>query len=80
MNLNYFTLFPNPVNETLNIVTTKEIEVQSIAVYNILGQLVLALPNVKVISKIDVSNSKTGKYFIKIDSDKGSSSMKFIKN
>lgn len=77
---NYFTLFPNPVNETLNIVTTKEIEVQSIAVYNILGQLVIALPNVKVISKIDVSNLKTGKYFIKIDSDKGSSSMKFIKN
>ncbi|WP_426091126.1 DUF7619 domain-containing protein [Flavobacterium sp. DSR3-2] len=77
---NYFTLYPNPVNEILNIVTINEIEVKSIAVYNILGQLVIALPNVKVISKIDVSNLKTGNYFIKIDSDKGSSSMKFIKN
>ncbi|MFV8344484.1 T9SS type A sorting domain-containing protein [Flavobacterium sp. ZB4P13] len=76
---NYFTVYPNPVNEILNIVTTNEIEVKSIAVYNILGQLVLAFPNVKVISKIDVSNLKTGNYFIKINSDKGSSSMKFIK-
>nr|WP_315232397.1 T9SS type A sorting domain-containing protein [uncultured Flavobacterium sp.] len=78
--LNYFTLYPNPVNEILNIVTTKEIEVKSIAVYDILGQLVIALPNVKSFSKIDVSNLKTGNYFIKINSDKGSSSMKFIKN
>nr|WP_315232398.1 T9SS type A sorting domain-containing protein [uncultured Flavobacterium sp.] len=77
---NYFTLYPNPVNESLNIVATKEIEVKSIAVYNILGQLVLSLPNVKVISKIDVSNLKTGNYFVKINTDKGSSSMKFIKN
>lgn len=77
---NYFTLYPNPVNESLNIVTTKEIEVKSIAVYNILGQLVLSLPNVKVISKIDVSNLKAGNYFVKINTDKGSSSIKFIKN
>ena len=77
---NDFTLYPNPVNEILNIVGTKEIEVKSIAVYDILGQLVLAFPNVKVISEIDVSNLKTGNYFIKINSDKGSSSIKFIKN
>ncbi|TDE42013.1 T9SS type A sorting domain-containing protein [Flavobacterium rhamnosiphilum] len=76
---NYFIVYPNPANEILNIVTTNEIEVKSIAVYNISGQLVLAFPNVKVISKIDVSNLKTGNYFIKINSDKGSSSMKFIK-
>jgi hypothetical protein len=75
----YFSIYPNPANEILNIAATKEIEVKSIAVYDILGQIVLALPNVKV-SKIDVSSLKTGNYFIKINSDKGSSSTKFIKN
>jgi Leucine-rich repeat (LRR) protein len=76
---NYFIVYPNPVNETLNIITTKTIEIQSIAVYDILGQLVIALPNVKDVSKIDVSNLRTGNYIIKVNSDKGSSSMKFIK-
>jgi hypothetical protein len=77
---NYFIVYPNPVNEALNISTTKAIEIQSIAVYDILGQLVIALPNIKDVSKIDVSNLRTGNYFIKVNSDKGSSNMKFIKN
>jgi Leucine-rich repeat (LRR) protein len=77
---NYFSLYPNPANEVLNIATTKTIEVQSIAVYDILGQLVLALPNVKSVSKIDVSQLSAGNYFLKMNTDKGTSNMKFIKN
>jgi hypothetical protein len=64
----------------LNISTKNNIEIQSIAVYDILGQLVIALPSIKNATKIDVSNLRTGNYFIKIKSDKGSSSLKFIKN
>lgn len=77
---NYFSVYPNPAHEVLNIATKKDIEIQSIAVYDILGQLVIALPNIKDASKIDVSNLRTGNYFIKIKSDKGSSNVKFIKN
>lgn len=77
--LNYFTVFPNPANEVLNITNAKNIEVQSIAVYDVLGQLVIAIPNAKSVSIIDVSNLRTGNYFIKIKSDKGNSSTKFIK-
>lgn len=77
---NYFSIYPNPANEVLNISTKKDIEIHSIAVYNILGQLIIALPNIKDTSKIDVSNLRTGNYFLKIKSDKGSSSIKFIKN
>jgi hypothetical protein len=77
--LNYFTVFPNPANEVLNITNAKNIEVQSIAVYDVLGQLVIAIPNAKSVSTIDVSNLRTGNYFIKIKSDKGNSSTKFIK-
>lgn len=76
---NYFTVFPNPASEVLNITNTKNIEIQSIAIYDILGQLVIAIPNAKSVSVIDVANLRTGNYFIKVKSDKGSSSMKFIK-
>nr|WP_315252040.1 T9SS type A sorting domain-containing protein [uncultured Flavobacterium sp.] len=77
---NYFSVYPIPAHEVLNVATKKDIEIQSIAVYDILGQLVIALPNIKDASKIDVSNLRTGNYFLKIKSDKGSSSLKFIKN
>jgi len=76
---NYFTLYPNPAKDVLNISTKQSIEIQSLAIYDILGQLVIAVPNAKSVSTIDVSKLRTGNYFIKVKSDKGISSMKFIK-
>jgi Leucine-rich repeat (LRR) protein len=76
----YFNVYPNPANDILNISLKSLIEVQSIAVYDILGQLTVAVPNAKTVAKIDVSKLTTGNYFIKINTDKGTSSMKFIKN
>ena len=75
----YFTLYPNPAQSILNISSKETIEVKSISIYNTLGQLVLVVTNADKISKIDVSNLKTGNYFIKINSDKGTSNTKFIK-
>jgi Leucine-rich repeat (LRR) protein len=77
---NYFNVYPNPANEVLNIAATNTIEVKSISIYNILGQLVIAAPNAQTLSKVDVSRLTTGNYFIKMNTDKGSSSVKFIKN
>ena len=76
---NYFALYPNPANDVLNINAVQAIEIQSLAIYDVLGQLVIAVPNAKSVSNIDVSKLRTGTYFIKVKSDKGSSSMKFIK-
>ena len=76
---NYFTLYPNPVKDILNITATQSIEIQSLSIYDILGQLVIAIPNAKSVSTIDVSKLRTGNYFVKVKSDKGSSGMKFIK-
>ncbi|KQB42260.1 Internalin-related protein [Flavobacterium aquidurense] len=76
---NYFTLYPNPSSDILNINATKDIEIKSLTIYDILGQVVIAVPNAQTVSNIDVSKLKTGNYFIKIKSDKGSSSIKFIK-
>jgi Leucine-rich repeat (LRR) protein len=77
---NYFSVYPNPVNEILNISLKNSIEVQSIAVYDILGQLIIAVPNAQTVSKVDVSRLATGNYIVKMNTDKGSSGVKFIKN
>ncbi|MDN3677775.1 T9SS type A sorting domain-containing protein [Flavobacterium paronense] len=76
---NYFNLFPNPTNTILNIKAVKDISLKSISVYNTLGQLVLTYPNINQLDAIDVSNLKTGNYFIKLVTDKGITSSKFIK-
>lgn len=76
---NYFTIYPNPVNDVLYIDKKAEIEMSSISIFNTLGQLVLSIPNAATTQSIDVSPLKTGNYIIKINSDKGSLSTKFIK-
>ncbi len=76
---NYFTLYPNPTKNVLNISTKQSIEVHSLTIYNLLGQVVLAIPNAQNLNTIDVSSLKTGNYFLKITTDKGSATEKFMK-
>ncbi len=76
----YFRIYPNPANDVLKIESKQNIEVQSISIYNTLGQLVLVVPNAKTTKAVDVSGLQTGNYFIKIDSDKGTSNAKFLKD
>jgi hypothetical protein len=64
----------------LNISAKESIEVSSINIYNTLGQLVLVIPNAQNTKTVDVSSLTTGNYFIKINSDKGTSNTKFVKN
>ncbi|TRX41490.1 T9SS type A sorting domain-containing protein [Flavobacterium restrictum] len=42
-------------------------------------QIKIAVPNAQSVSKLDVSKLTTGNYFLKMSTDKGSSTMKFIK-
>ncbi len=74
---NYFTLAPNPAKDILTITTKDDIVISSVSIYNTIGQLVLVTTTPNNI--IDVSSLKTGSYFIKILSDKGTSSSKFLK-
>ena len=76
---NYLTVYPNPTSAILNLTAKQAIELKSIAIYNVLGQLVLSVPNANGVSSIDVSNLTTGNYFLKVVSDKESSNVKFIK-
>ncbi|MBK8599424.1 MAG: T9SS type A sorting domain-containing protein [Flavobacterium sp.] len=76
---NYFSIYPNPANDVLNIETKQTIAVTSINIYNTLGQVVLVIPNAQQTKSVDVSSLKTGNYLMKVNSDKGSSSVKFVK-
>ncbi len=76
----YFSLYPNPVNEMLNIKTKNTIEVQSMTIYDVLGQIIIAVPDAKTVSNIDVSKLASGNYFLKMNTNKGISNGKFIKN
>ncbi|SHJ27367.1 conserved repeat domain-containing protein/Por secretion system C-terminal sorting domain-containing protein [Flavobacterium haoranii] len=74
---NEFVLYPNPANEIINISTKNQTEINSVEIYNLVGQIVLAIPNTT--NKIDVSNLETGTYFIKVNTEKGSTTTKFVK-
>lgn len=76
---NYFNLYPNPVDSTLNISKKSDINITSIEIYNIYGQVIQAIPNARNLTSMDVSNLSAGTYFIKINSEFGSANAKFIK-
>ena len=73
----HFTLYPNPVKDVLNLQSKDNTAINSIEIYNILGQVVLAVPN--AISTVDVSKLQSGNYFVKVNTDLGVSNTKFIK-
>jgi Leucine-rich repeat (LRR) protein len=75
----YFSLYPNPTVDILNIDLKKEIEVSSINIYNTLGQLVLVIPNAQEVKTVDVSGLTTGNYLVKLNTDKGMGTSKFVK-
>ena len=73
----YFTLYPNPANDVLNIQTKQDLQVNSIEIYNQLGQIVLAVTN--AVNSIDVADLASGTYFVKVNTEKGSANAKFVK-
>ncbi|RTY87980.1 T9SS type A sorting domain-containing protein [Flavobacterium sp. GT3R68] len=78
---NYFTLYPIPAQNTLTIYAKEPINIQSFAIYNNVGQVIQTVsnPNFNTSNAIDVSQLQAGHYFIKIITDKGKTTAKFIK-
>ncbi len=72
-----FTLYPNPVQNVLNILPKSGVEVKSVSIYNALGQLAQA--SIGSDTSVDVSQLASGQYFIKIRSDRGTATAKFVK-
>ncbi|WP_298308951.1 T9SS type A sorting domain-containing protein [Flavobacterium sp.] len=74
---NYISLSPNPAKDILNINVQDEVNIKSIAIYNMLGQLVQITTS--SINSINISDLKAGNYVIKLYIEKGEISRKFIK-
>ena len=72
-------LYPNPVNDKLYIET--EVEVEEVVVYTITGVFVgqQTTDNGQQTSSIDVSNLKSGVYFVKIVTSEGETVKRFVK-
>jgi Leucine-rich repeat (LRR) protein len=74
---NYISLSPNPAKDVLNINVQNEVNIKSIAIYNMLGQLVQITTSPT--NSINVSDLKAGNYVIKLHIEKGEIIRKFIK-
>lgn len=74
--INEITLYPNPVQNTLNLKSKNSIQIVALNVYDVMGQLVLK--SLKSES-IDVSILTQGVYFLKIQTINGNVNKKFLK-
>lgn len=75
--LNGFTMFPNPASDVLNIANTTSI--QSVSIFNLLGQKVLDQTIQGTSEEINVANLKTGAYIMQVTSEGQTGTYKFIK-
>ncbi|TCN61193.1 T9SS C-terminal target domain-containing protein [Flavobacterium circumlabens] len=71
-----FSLWPNPANNILNINSLNENN-YAVKVYDLRGKLIYSKENVN--NSIDVSSFTSGMYLIKIETQNGETSQKFIK-
>jgi hypothetical protein len=71
-------LYPNPTSTSLTIEAKDAIE--SIAIYNVLGQEVMSKNPMSNSMTMDVSNLQNGLYFVNSTIEGKTSTTKFIKN
>jgi hypothetical protein len=78
-NASSFKTYPNPTNDAWNIVTDNA-TIKAVQVFDISGRQVMALePNTTQVA-IDGTSLQGGIYFAKISTDRGTSSVKLVKN
>jgi calcineurin-like phosphoesterase family protein len=66
---NEISIYPNPVVNTLTIQNNSNTIINSITIYNVLGEIVLHFNNPS--SKLSLSSLNFGVHLIKINTDKG---------
>ncbi len=71
------SLFPNPAQNFINVVTNQT--VTSIEIHNILGQKALQLEDMETTENIDISRLHSGTYLVTIITDVGKKTLKLIK-
>lgn len=74
-----FKTYPNPTNNAWNVVTDN-VTIKTIQVYDIAGRQVSTMQPNAINASIDGANLKAGIYFATIQTDKGESTVKLVKN
>ncbi len=77
LDMKALVVYPNPVKDVLNV--SFDTAINSIAVYNMMGQVVMARMLNSNDTAIDVSTLSAGTYFVKVQSDATSKTVKIIK-
>lgn len=72
-----FTFYPNPVKNTLTLNAQNNID--SITMFNVLGQEVLSMSPNNVNSVVDMSQLQTGTYFVKVSIANSSKTIRVVK-
>lgn len=78
VNTSEFTLFPNPVNDILNIRT--QLSAYDLQVYNLQGQLIAETENNDGTTTFDYSSYASGLYIMKLSSQDVSETFRIVKN
>ena len=80
-NLNPFSVFPNPANGNVNLVSGKPLSDATFKVLNLAGQVVMEKKEIAGSSFVfDVSEQPAGIYFIEINNEGVVSRTRFVKN
>ena len=77
-NSNNFSIYPNPANDKIKL-ELNVLKNSIVSIYNIQGQLLLQQAIKHYQTEIDISSFARGMYFVKVETDKGIVSKKFIK-
>jgi len=73
---NQIKIFPNPVNDQLNIELPNNLNLNSMELLNIQGKRVKTFENQ---SELDVSDVQKGVYILRLETDQGTFNQKLIK-
>lgn len=75
---NNFSIYPNPVNNVLNISMKNELTITKVVITDINGRIVIA--DSSAISSLNISDLSSGLYLLSIETNEGKGTAKFVKN
>jgi len=74
LNKEYFSYYPNPVKNELNLNLNTGLRLKQVNIYNIQSQYLYSVKT----SKIDITNLPSGMYFFEVETNQGKSSKKIV--
>jgi len=78
--ISLINIYPNPSKNTINIdLGSNDLQNSSIQLINVLGEVIMNQPVIQQKNTIDLSNYPIGNYLIQFNNNKGSKTLKVIK-